>query len=262
MQISRIPIINYHKIDKVRDIGITTRHPDDFKRDMEIIRDNGYETITFADLIMGSHLPAKPLIITFDDGYESVFNNAVPVMNELKLRGVIFIPADYIGKYNDWDVQFGKKRFRHMDTDQLKRLINAGFEIGSHTCSHRLLTALGIDEIIREIKQSKIMLENLLMTEIISVSYPFGRYDSDVLKLTRDTGYRFGVSLVNFKKNEQEWEQLVLRRHNIYRFDGLGIFMKKISGERHKLLELRDSLIQKGGLATAAYQKLRKRNFS
>ncbi len=260
MQISQIPIINYHKIDKVRDVGITTRHPDDFRRDMEIIRDNGYETITFTDINTGSPLPAKPLIITFDDGYESVFNHAVPVMKEMKMRGVIFVLTEFIGKYNDWDVQLGDKRFRHMETGQIKELMSDGFEIGSHTCSHRLLTALGINELLREIKQSKLLLENLLMTEIISVSYPFGRFNEDVLKLTRDAGYLFGVSLVNFKKIDPKWEQLTLNRHNIYRFDGVGAFMKKISDERHRPLELRDRLIQKGGLATAAYQKLMKKN--
>lgn len=110
MQLKNVVILNYHKISLRADIGLTARHPDDFKTDLQLVKDLGFKTITFYDLLNSQPSPTEKLvIITFDDGYKSVAEYALPLMKDLNFKGVVYIPTAFIGKTNDWDVQFGGK---------------------------------------------------------------------------------------------------------------------------------------------------------
>ncbi len=257
MHIHQIPIINYHKIDPLQDIGVTSRRPDMFRSDMQIILNLNYTPITFKDLHQNINIPEKPVIITFDDGYESVYTYAFPVMKEFGFKGVIFMPTDYIGKYNDWDVQFGNKKFKHLTKDQLIQLHDYGFEIGSHAISHQLLTMMPDAKLIVELRDSKQYLQDILDEKIISISYPFGRFTKRTLRISNQTGYEFGTGSIYYRSVPASFSHLALKRFNIYQFDSQKVFIQKLGGHKMSLLSLRDWLIQKGGIATIGYQYIR-----
>lgn len=252
---SNIPIINYHKIIPSYDIGITTRHPEQFRNDLKTIQELDYHPITFVDLLASTAIPENSIIITFDDGYESLLDYAIPAMLDLGFKGVIFIPVQYIGKYNDWDVQYGRFRFKHLNNRQLVELKEQGFEIGSHAQSHRLLTHLKKDELKHEINESKKHLETIIQSEITAISYPFGRFTQEIIKQSRQAGYHFGLASIHYKKISEEDRMYTLRRYNIYRFDTQRQLKQKMNLLPNWEITMRDWIIQKGGLATALLQK-------
>ncbi len=249
-----IPIINYHKVTPELDIGITSRHPSQFERDMVALRDEGYQTVTFYDL-QASRFPEKPIIITFDDGYYSVLKYALPRMQKVGFKGVVYMPVDFIGQTNHWDVQFFGKVFRHLSADDLRFLRQQGFEIGSHGCSHRSLPDLPEKRAIDEIRRSKQRLEEILQEKIISISYPFGRINPRLLRQVEQAGYLFGLASLYFTSSA-EISHLFLPRFNVYRMDSSRAVLKKAQANFKSALGYRDWLIQKGSLATVLWQKL------
>ncbi len=256
-----IPVINYHKISAQADVGITSRNPDDFYEDIFRLNALGYQTITFEDLLHKPFLPPKPIILTFDDGYRSVLEKAYPILQSFGFTGVVYMPTAYIGKQNDWDVQFGGKRFWHLSQDDLRVLHKAGFEIGSHGCTHRALTALPRAKAQKELSDSKKLLEDLLGAPVYSVSYPFGRINRVLLEFAKTCGYTFGVVSIFFRKSagQNGLERLALRRLNIYRMDSPRTFENKVTKGFRSPFVYRDWIIQRGSMATILWQAWIKR---
>ena len=249
-----LTIINYHKIEHNSDIGLTTRHPADFANDLKIIRDSGFSTITFNDLNNHLSLPQKPLIITFDDAYLSFYDKALDTLNSNNMKAVVFVPVNYIGKKNYWDVQFFKKEYWHMDKTQIMDSSKEGMEIGSHGLSHQFLNHMSNENIKHEFKKSKQTLEDITGNAIISVSYPFGRANLKVLEQAKEN-YKYGVQLLQ----STEWKQfpnLSLRRINIYRTDNSKTFKRKLDYNNYPLTKIKSYLIQSGAWATVFMQKI------
>ena len=259
MHINRIPIINYHKISRSYDIGITTRHPDRFENDLKILKKLQFNTITFKDLINSQAEFLNPIIITFDDAYKTIKKYALPLMISYGFKGIVYPVTNFIGRYNDWDVQIGKLKFKHLNWHELKEIQNLGFEIGSHTKSHELLTRMNYQQQLKELIDSKELLENALGVEVFSVSYPFGRFNQKTIHCTVEAGYKFGLASLYFRNIEQKKWKYALKRFNIYRFDSSEQFKQKIDIKSSKKVLYRDWLIQKGGLGTALLQTIKKR---
>jgi peptidoglycan/xylan/chitin deacetylase (PgdA/CDA1 family) len=251
-----LTIINYHKIELDSDIGLTSRHPDDFSNDLDLLNQNGYTTITFKQLKNNSSLPEKPIIITFDDAYLSFYDRALDILKSKRMKAVIYVPVNYIGKKNDWDVQFFKKEYWHMSELQIADASKQGMEIGSHALSHRLLNNMSDKNIKHELKESKEVLENITADEVISVSYPFGRVNKKVLNYTKEY-YDFGVQLIHSNTFNGYFNQLYLNRINIYRTDSVKIFLKKLELYKHPLIKIKNQFIQTGAWATVIMQNIR-----
>ncbi len=259
MQLKNLAILNYHKISAQADIGLTARHPDDFRNDLKLIRDLGFKTITFYDLLNNTPpSDQKLLMLTFDDGYKSVKEYALPIMKEYDFTGVVYMPTAYIGKTNDWDVQFGNKKYWHLDEQDLKELAVKGFEIGSHGIWHRALTGLSVTECFNELHQSKQTLEEIVEKPVVSVSYPFGQFNKQILALSQRAGYQFGVGSLFYKEADSldGLGRMALRRFNVYRPDSAAVLKKKLTGDFNSSVAYRDWLIQRGSKATVWWQKI------
>ncbi len=253
---SNLLIINYHKIEKKSDIGLTARHPEAFKRDLDTLVQEGYTTINFHHLKAQGKLPAKPVIITFDDGYLSFYDVAFKELLKRNMTAVVYVPVNYIGKSNDWDVQLGYKKYAHMTAQQLQEIAEQNFEIGSHTLNHKYLNGLSDSELEKELGESKRMLEEQTAASVISVSYPFGKYNKNVLKLSQKY-YDFGVQLMPPFFRDSPDNKLCLQRINIYRTDSAATLKKKLSYSNYKLLIIKNRLIQQGAWATILLKKMR-----
>jgi peptidoglycan/xylan/chitin deacetylase (PgdA/CDA1 family) len=99
-----------------------------------------------------------------------------------------------IGSENRWDVRLSLKRFRHLSWEHLRELSRAGFEIGSHTMSHRDLTRMDTARLRGELRDSKRILEDRLGVEITAVAFPFGRHSPRVIGEAVDAGYECGFA--------------------------------------------------------------------
>lgn len=257
LTIGSIPIINYHKVIPAFDIGITSRHPDQFYRDLQTLEQFNYQPITFKDVFSASNLPPNPIIITFDDGYEILLDYAIPTMLKFGFRGVIYIPTGFIGQYNNWDVQWGRYRFKHLNQDHLLELQRSGFEIGSHGISHRSFPALSAKCLRCEIAGSKTYLQDLLQERVYSLSYPFGKFNRQTIIEASKAGYSCALASRHYKKVKESQKRYALKRFNIYRFDQTRQFKRKIGLLSNNFLQARDWLIQRGSTATMILQKFK-----
>jgi peptidoglycan/xylan/chitin deacetylase (PgdA/CDA1 family) len=123
--------------------------------------------------------------VTFDDGYENLVDNALP---ELAKRGIpcaIFVIAYALGEVPDWEVE----QQRLMTADQLMKLPADLVVIGSHTLTHPNLLEVDQKEAMRQIRGSRIALEELLKREVKLFSFPYGAFDADLVKQCRQAGY-------------------------------------------------------------------------
>ncbi len=138
--------------------------------------------------------PLKPgqnyASVTFDDGFQSVLKNALPVLQERKIPATLFIPTGYIGKMPGWINNENENYDEIIVTqDQLKELSASMITIGSHCVTHPHLTKLDEVEIKKELFESKKFLEKLLEKKIDLLSFPFGDYNEQVLQLAEEVGY-------------------------------------------------------------------------
>jgi len=252
-----IPILSYHKISSRLEIGLNTLPPARFRQQMIYLKEQGFQTITFRD-ILDRNIPPHPLIITFDDGYASVYQQALPVLQEFGFRAVIFIITDYIGKTNTWDANLLSIKFFHLDGSQVKALAEAGMEIGSHGVSHRALTYLPPEQLENELRCSREKLATLVSKEIITFAYPFGIQNPAVQKAVQQTGYSFAC--VNIRGAGRKANRYCLPRIPVYRTDSRYSFKQKCHpgfGRQFEITKLR--LISWPAGLTPIYQKFFKK---
>lgn len=153
---------------------------------MNLLYQWGYKTISAEQLVeaiqRGAQLPNKPILLTFDDGSETVYTDALPIMQKYGFTGTVYIVYNYIGA----GLFMGK--------DQIRELYNAGWEIGSHGISHMELPPRpGKQE--DEIVSSRRRLEAYLDVPVRSFAYPFGAYDSNSLQFVKSAGYIAAMGL-------------------------------------------------------------------
>lgn len=181
-----VPILLYHHIGISQKESPYYISADEFDRQMNLLYEWGYKTITVELLVdaikHGAELPAKPIILTFDDGSETVYTDAFPIMQNYGFIGTAYIVYNYVGAG------------LYMDRNQIRGLHDAGWEIGSHSLSHVNLRQRPGRQ-MEEIVDSRLKLESLLDMPILSFAYPFGANDSDSLYLVKYAGYIAAVGL-------------------------------------------------------------------
>ncbi len=240
--LNRTPVLMYHKIDPRMEVGINALSPPQFQEQMAYLHQEGYQTITFQDLLFTVEIPEKTVIITFDDAYASVYENALPVMEKYGQRGIVYVIGKFIGKLNEWDANFAGIKFRHMSEQQLLAIANLGWELGAHTMTHRALSWINEDHLKSEIVQSRNILEALSERPIVSLAYPFGMQNEEVRNLAKETGIVFGCK--GMRKRSDPPDLLQLPRIPVYQFESLSAFRRKLrlpmppARERWKLATL------------------------
>lgn len=181
-----LPILMYHHINYLppnasKVYQALTVNPATFEKQMNYLSQEGYQPITFEKFLsllkIGKEIPKKSLIITFDDGWKNQYQNAFPVLKKYKFPATFFVVVNYIGGSN------------FMDWKELKELLKAGMEIGSHTIDHPNLRGLSEKHLKYEVQNSKIILEKGLGQKIIVFDYPYGAFDSKVIKAVKDSNY-------------------------------------------------------------------------
>lgn len=180
------PILLYHVIADLATPNPYAISPLAFREQMQALKDWGYSTISATQLAeainFGAKLPERPVLITFDDGDETVYSQAYPIMREFGFTGVNYLVVNYIGAPG------------HMSVDQVKELGVAGWEAGSHSISHVDLTKIKSAEL--EIVQSRVELEKLLGLPVATFAYPFGKMSPNMLS-SMAKNYRAGMGLGN-----------------------------------------------------------------
>jgi peptidoglycan/xylan/chitin deacetylase (PgdA/CDA1 family) len=191
-----VPILMYHYISRPpagsdvyrRDLSVT---PEQFAEHMRYLRDAGYTTVTLDDLLdaltQGRRLPAKPVVLTFDDGYVDNYTNAFPILRENGFVGTFFIMTDLVT-----DEAPG-----YMTWPQVEEMSAAGQRFGSHgRQDHRGLSGRSKEYLVWVALGSKEAIEEHLGYHPRWVAYPSGEYDDQTIAVFRSAGYWGGVTIL------------------------------------------------------------------
>jgi Predicted xylanase/chitin deacetylase len=156
----------------------------------------GFQFITFEDLSSGNYQPEKKnIILTFDDGCESLYFNAFPILKKYGIKGVVYIVTGFTGARSVvWKDNENKDPLNLLTENQIREMAAFGIEFGSHLTDHLHLTKLTEAEVRNELSVSKKYIEALLNKTVYSVAYPFGSYNERVVEIAEETGYAFGVT--------------------------------------------------------------------
>jgi peptidoglycan/xylan/chitin deacetylase (PgdA/CDA1 family) len=224
MPLLKTPILLFHKIDDAFEWGITTQKIKQFEREISFLFENGYRVVTLEQTEEPDN-QNKKVILTFDDGYESIYLNAFPILQKYDMFGYVFIPTAYVGKLNLWDANLGNKKFRHLSWEQIKEMSKHGFLFGSHSVNHPDLTKLSDKYLQYELKVSKDQLEQKLGREVDFLSYPFGKTNPKVCAMAKEVGYKKGFTIC---KTASQPNDFAIARKPLYLIDSLLSFKIKL----------------------------------
>jgi peptidoglycan/xylan/chitin deacetylase (PgdA/CDA1 family) len=184
-----VPILMYHHLEE-----LSAEHKQDpdyqqlfvapaaFEEQMTYLQNNGYHTITFAELVGAFNgevtLPDKPVIITFDDGWDDIYNVAYPILQQHGQRATFFIPSNWVENLDGV-----------VTWPQVEEMSAGGMEIGSHSVTHPYLTTADPDWRKYEIEGSKATLEEHIKKPVTAFAYPYGLYDDTVVGDVKAAGY-------------------------------------------------------------------------
>ncbi len=227
-----IPVLMYHRVteEPVKDskfnVFITKFQ---LEKHLKSLKARGFETVTFGDFL-NQKLPKKPIVLTFDDGYEDNHRNLLPLLREYKMKAVVYALGERKHKTNFWDTAKGEPEASLLSGEQIREMSDSGFvEIGAHSLSHRNLAELPIVEMKREVEESKKSLEDLLGKAVPSFAYPYGDQNPEVKKAVREAGFTFGIAVNSGPTRFGEDPMEIRRVHMFPDTDGLD-FLKKTSG--------------------------------
>ncbi len=260
-----VPVLAYHKVDPRLELGGTWVTPRQFAQQMAWLKANGYRTVTLsqAAALMGKKEAEldRLVCLTFDDAYQSLYHYALPVLMEHGLTATVFALSDYVGKENRWDINWGGRRFRHLDWEEMRQMQQAGIEFGSHGASHRDLRFLSVGELKRELVDSKRALEDGLGREVASFCYPFGRYNLLVRQAVIEAGYRCACSHSPPGPNRR-LDIFALRRCGVYITDIMWDFRHKVEQDSSWfwMQDLWSRTVNFCSSGTAWVQRWRRRN--
>lgn len=170
--------------------------PHQMARQLGFLVDRGFRGATFEQAVTSP--PARrTLAVTFDDGYRSVMTHALPILERLGLPGTVFVPTDFVGRdgpmswpgIERWLGGPHEEELVGMSWQELRSLTEAGWEIGSHTCSHPRASQLDDDALLRELSESRRICEEQLGA-CLSLALPYGDGDERAIPAAEEAGYR------------------------------------------------------------------------
>lgn len=229
----RLPILMYHRVapEGCQAMSQWRVTPEAFAEQLHYLRDAGYYTIgleTWQQAIATkTPLPGRAILLTFDDGYLDFFTYAHPLLQAYGFSATVFLVAEQVGKSNQWDEIYGES-VPLMDWEQIRQLQAQGIEFGSHSTTHRPLTALSVPEIVEEGVRSRTILTSKLGRPVCAFAYPYGDFDPVVEHLIGACGYTMGVSC-RPGRSKFENSLLALPRIEVSGSDRLQDFIAKLN---------------------------------
>jgi peptidoglycan/xylan/chitin deacetylase (PgdA/CDA1 family) len=228
-------ILTYHRVDRFRDRPLMI-HPDRFERQMAYIKQR-FELVSLDE---GVHrlkegiLTGSEAVVTFDDGYLDALTNAHPILRKYDIPATLFVASDFVGSEGEfpWVARLGPPDYKILSAEQLKQMVQEGWSIGAHTCSHPRLPKCSAEQKRREITESKRVLEERLGIEVRHFAYPFGAYadvDNESAGMARAAGYASACT-AQHGFNYPGGDVMQLRRTNIDPSDGNILFKMKCDG--------------------------------
>jgi peptidoglycan/xylan/chitin deacetylase (PgdA/CDA1 family) len=190
-----IPILTYHHTEQAPPKGFAMRSlwvsPSSFSTQMHWLARLGYRGLAMSELMpyLRGEKNGKVVGITLDDGYQSNLMHALPILKQHGFSATCYVVSGRLGQHNEWDAALGMAKAALMSGEEMRAWVDAGMEVGSHTCSHADLNQLSLAEARHELLQSKSDLENLLQKPVTQFCYPYGHFSPEHEALVSQSGY-------------------------------------------------------------------------
>ena len=208
-----IPILLYHGITESQispnPYYISVKA---FQDQMDLLAFKGYKTISVSALLkaweLGESL-VKKIVVTFDDGYSSIYKLAAPILHKHFYTATLFLTSNPISQINFSNThQLFRSALvddRPLKWSECKELLLLGWELGGHSCSHPDLRKLSPTNLDYELRQNRVEIEKNLDYTPLHFAYPNGGYNQNTINQIRALGYHSGLSVHSGKaKNEKE----------------------------------------------------------
>src|SRR3972149_4545620 len=188
---SNIVILCYHSISNNNWIFNTKLS--DLDKQMKYMISK-YNPISLEDLYMylaGNKAIRRPsFVINFDDGYKNI-TSSIKLFKKYNIKPTVFLVADSLKV----DREELRNNYPFLSADNIKNLRSNGWEFGSHGLTHRAFNRCNNRDILKEIKESKQLLQKRIGCKVDYISYPFGLYSEKVLKVVKNSGYKLGLTM-------------------------------------------------------------------
>ena len=164
---------------------------------MQWLADHDFVPIGLDDFV-ADRAPAaqkKPVIVTFDDGFQDCVDHAVPILLEYGFTATFFLVAGLVGGRSRWLARERGLDYPLFDWPAARALIDAGFDCGAHSMTHPRLADLAPDACRRELRDSRAMLEDKLGRSVRHLAYPFGSVSATVREIAAECGYVSGCTV-------------------------------------------------------------------
>lgn len=204
-----IPVLAYHLVNNLNhSLAVSS---EEFDQQMKKLQAAGFQTILPDQLIAylkgeKVDLPEKPLVITFDDGYQDNYTNAFPILQKYGFQGAIMMIADKIDSPG------------YLTSSQIKEMAEAGFLLGGHTKTHRDLTGLTQEQLKEEIAGGKKRVEKASQKDAIAIAYPYGFFDLASCQAVQNAGYQGAFTLLTGLNKRGVDNVYLMRRIPVFRY--------------------------------------------
>jgi len=227
-----VPILVYHVLNPSIPSSMTIT-PERFETQVKWLKDNGYTVIPLKQLVSylqgkNDSLPAKPIVITADDGWESDYTYMYPIARKYNIPITLFL---YPGTISE-----GKHA---LTWDQVKELMKTGlFDVQAHTYTHpnfkqekKHLSDVAYEKTVhRELVDSKKVLENKLNIKIDFLAWPFGIYDSYLEQQAAKAGYIMAFT-IDYRNASRIYRPMAEPRYMIVDSENMATFASIVKGK-------------------------------
>jgi peptidoglycan/xylan/chitin deacetylase (PgdA/CDA1 family) len=233
----KVPILMYHALVEKRTAHLNRVHitVELFKQQIGWLAAKGYKAVTIDDMLKNFGAKKniqKYCVITFDDGYLSLYKYALPLLKQYGFAATLYLSTAAVGE-NDFEKlpSLNPKTLPANDKpltwNEIKEMSDNGWAIESHSVSHADNSQLTAAQLIHEITESKKIIEQQLKKPVLHYAFPFGKYNAGSLKLLKEAGYKTATTV---------HAGLCTSKNNLYRLprlemnadDSLSSFIKKI----------------------------------
>jgi peptidoglycan/xylan/chitin deacetylase (PgdA/CDA1 family) len=176
---AHLPILTFHTLDTRP--SIISFPPQLFRDGIVKLHNAGYHTVSLLEAVdclrQGQPFPERAFVITFDDGYQTVYDEAFPVLQRHGMSATVFLT---VGD-NKSSLCAGRlpafEGRSMLSWREIREMEQGGICFGAHTLTHANLTRLPVDQLEAEICGSKALIEKALDAPVPCFAYPYGRYD-------------------------------------------------------------------------------------
>ncbi|MNI09083.1 Poly-beta-1,6-N-acetyl-D-glucosamine N-deacetylase precursor [compost metagenome] len=198
----RIPILNYHSVT-VQPGNPAAITPAKLEEQMQYLADNDYTPLTlkeFIDIWEGREKPpAKPILLTFDDGYKDNYTEAMPILAKHDFRATLFMSPGMVedGYFLNWE--------------EVKEMQKGGWDIQPHGMTHPHLPQLNKEKQTYEITEAKRQIEEQLGITSDIYCYPYGERNQTTLSILKEHGFRYAFTIDQGKATSDQHPFLIRR---------------------------------------------------